>query len=75
MFEGEPTRLAPCCDGLAQAAALPAALPPLQWQHGALFAAMLASTDAVAVAATVRGSGGPQALVALAEGESLLNVR
>ncbi|PSC69954.1 Sodium hydrogen exchanger 7 [Micractinium conductrix] len=38
-----------------------------RWQHGALFSAMLAST------AVLRRAGGPEALVTLMEGESLLN--
>ena len=44
-----------------------------RWQHGALFSAMLASTDALAVTAVLRRAGGPGSLVVLMEGESLLN--
>ena len=35
--------------------------------------AMLASTDALAITAVLRRAGGPEALVTLMEGESLLN--
>ena len=34
---------------------------------------MLASTDALAITAVLRRAGGPEALVTLMEGESLLN--
>ncbi|PRW44236.1 Sodium hydrogen exchanger 7 [Chlorella sorokiniana] len=44
-----------------------------RWQHGALFSAMLASTDALAITAVLRRAGGPESLVTLMEGESLLN--
>ncbi|EFN55361.1 expressed protein [Chlorella variabilis] len=44
-----------------------------RWQHGALFSAMLASTDALAITAVLRRAGGPESLITLMEGESLLN--
>jgi len=43
------------------------------WQHGALFVSTLASTDALAVSAIIKGVSGPEHLTALMEGESLLN--
>ncbi|KAK9866895.1 hypothetical protein WJX84_006646 [Apatococcus fuscideae] len=43
------------------------------WQDAGLFAAMVASTDAVAVAALLKKGGGPEDIVTLMEGESLLN--
>eukprot|EP00884_Botryococcus_braunii_P001577 jgi/Botrbrau1/1141/Bobra.0162s0032.1 len=43
------------------------------WQHAALFAAMIASTDAVAVSAILKSGGGPERMVVLMEGESLFN--
>ncbi|KAK9819620.1 hypothetical protein WJX72_000338 [[Myrmecia] bisecta] len=43
------------------------------WQHVALLGSILASTDAVAIVATMKSSGGPRRLRALLEGESLLN--
>ncbi|KAI7841428.1 hypothetical protein COHA_004823 [Chlorella ohadii] len=43
------------------------------WGHVALFSAMVASTDALSVTAILKKSGGPQRLVTLIEGESLLN--
>lgn len=44
-----------------------------KWQHGALFVSTLASTDALAVSAIIKGTNGPEHLTALMEGESLLN--
>ncbi|KAL0035986.1 hypothetical protein WJX77_010179 [Trebouxia sp. C0004] len=44
-----------------------------QWPHAALFGSMLASTDAVAIVATMKTAGGPHHLQVLLEGESLLN--
>eukprot|EP00884_Botryococcus_braunii_P005640 jgi/Botrbrau1/15077/Bobra.0286s0006.2 len=44
-----------------------------QWQHAALFSAMIASTDAVAVSAILKKGGGPESWVVLMEGESLFN--
>lgn len=35
--------------------------------------AMLASTDALAITAVLRRAGGPESLITLMEGESLLN--
>ncbi|KAL4855765.1 Sodium/hydrogen exchanger 7 [Chlorella vulgaris] len=43
------------------------------WVHGALFAAMIASTDALAATAILKAGGGPDKLVALMEAEALLN--
>ncbi|KAL4437060.1 hypothetical protein ABPG75_004199 [Micractinium tetrahymenae] len=43
------------------------------WAHVALFSAMVASTDALSVTAILKKSGGPERLVTLMEGESLLN--
>ncbi|BDA42347.1 probable Na(+)/H(+) antiporter NhaH at N-terminal half [Coccomyxa sp. Obi] len=43
------------------------------WQYVALFGSMCASTDAVAIVATMKTSGGPKSLRLLLEGESLLN--
>ncbi|KAK9831565.1 hypothetical protein WJX74_000240 [Apatococcus lobatus] len=43
------------------------------WQDAGLFAAMVASTDAVAVSALLKKGGGPEDIVTLMEGESLLN--
>lgn len=44
------------------------------WQHGALFASMVAPTDALAISAVLRRSGGVDAeMTTLLEGESLLN--
>ena len=43
------------------------------WQHGALFVSTLASTDALAVSAIIKGVSGPEHLTSLMEGESLLN--
>ncbi|KAK9835845.1 hypothetical protein WJX74_009233 [Apatococcus lobatus] len=43
------------------------------WQHAALFAAMLGSTDCVAVSAVLKAAGGPEELIVLLEGESLFN--
>ncbi|KAL4855761.1 Sodium/hydrogen exchanger 8 [Chlorella vulgaris] len=43
------------------------------WVHGALFAAMIASTDALAATAILKAGGGPEKLVVLMEGEALLN--
>jgi hypothetical protein len=51
----------------------PAARPPAQWPHAALFAATLASTDALAIASVLRRAGAPEGLATLLEGESLLN--
>ncbi|KAL0021928.1 hypothetical protein WJX79_007439 [Trebouxia sp. C0005] len=44
-----------------------------QWPHAALFGSMLASTDAVAIVATMKTAGGPHHLQVVLEGESLLN--
>ena len=41
--------------------------------HGALISAMVASTDALAASAVLKGGGGPEKLVILMEGEALLN--
>lgn len=60
-------------------AALPAPcltpLPPLAHTRvqGAVLAAMLAPTDAVAVTAILKAGGGPEAMVVIMEGEALLN--
>ncbi|KDD76916.1 hypothetical protein H632_c68p2, partial [Helicosporidium sp. ATCC 50920] len=43
------------------------------WVHGALFASMIAPTDALAAAAILKRGGGPERLVVLMEGEALLN--
>ena len=43
------------------------------YSHALLFVSMLASTDAVAVAALLKAGGGPERLSVLMEGESLLN--
>ncbi|PSC68844.1 Sodium hydrogen exchanger 7 [Micractinium conductrix] len=43
------------------------------WIHGAVLAAMLAPTDAVAVSAILKAGGGPEGMVVLMEGEALLN--
>lgn len=43
------------------------------WQHCALFSAVLASTDALAISSLLKKAGGPESLVTLMEGESLLN--
>ena len=43
-----------------------------QWPHAALLVAMVASTDALAVSAIIKTAGGPESLVVLMEGESLL---
>ncbi|KAL6780791.1 hypothetical protein ACKKBF_B11690 [Auxenochlorella protothecoides x Auxenochlorella symbiontica] len=43
------------------------------WVHGALFASMIAPTDALAAAAILKQGGGPERLVVLMEGEALLN--
>ncbi|EIE21844.1 hypothetical protein COCSUDRAFT_56295 [Coccomyxa subellipsoidea C-169] len=43
------------------------------WQHAALFSAMIASTDAVAVSAILKKGGAPEKLIVLMEGESLFN--
>ncbi|PRW32594.1 Sodium hydrogen exchanger 7 [Chlorella sorokiniana] len=43
------------------------------WVHGALFAAMISSTDALAATAILKQGGGPEKLVVLMEGEALLN--
>ncbi|PSC75198.1 Sodium hydrogen exchanger 7 [Micractinium conductrix] len=43
------------------------------WAHVALFSAMVASTDALSVTAILKKTGGPELLVTLLEGESLLN--
>eukprot|EP00798_Chlamydomonas_sp_ICE-L_P021080 gene21080-27963_t len=43
------------------------------WVHAALFSAMVASTDAVAVSANLKSGGAPELLSALLEGESLFN--
>ena len=45
----------------------------VQWQHAGLFAATLASTDALAVSSIVRPVGAPEDITVLMEGESLLN--
>ncbi|GAB4814387.1 hypothetical protein N2152v2_001433 [Parachlorella kessleri] len=44
-----------------------------RWQHGALFSAMLAPTDALAISALLKKAAGPESLTVLMEGESLLN--
>ncbi|KAK9788845.1 hypothetical protein WJX73_003600 [Symbiochloris irregularis] len=44
-----------------------------QWPDAALFAVMLASTDAVAVSALLKSAGAPEHLVVILEGESLFN--
>lgn len=43
------------------------------WVHGALFSAIIAPTDALAVAAILSQSGGPERLTTLVQSESLLN--
>ncbi|KAL4430847.1 hypothetical protein ABPG75_006103 [Micractinium tetrahymenae] len=43
------------------------------WIQGAVLAAMLAPTDAVAVTAILKAGGGPENMVVLMEGEALLN--
>lgn len=43
------------------------------WIHGAVLAAMLAPTDAVAVTAILKAGGGHEGMVVLMEGEALLN--
>jgi len=43
------------------------------WVHGALFAAIIAPTDALAVSAVLKAANGPALLTAIMEGESLLN--
>jgi len=43
------------------------------WYDAALFGSMIASTDAVAIVAVLKKSGGPERLRILLEGESLLN--
>ena len=45
----------------------------MDWVHGAVFAALLAPTDAVAVTAILKMGGGPEGMVTLLEGEALLN--
>ncbi|KFM23696.1 Sodium/hydrogen exchanger 7 [Auxenochlorella protothecoides] len=45
----------------------------MDWAHGALFAAMLAPTDAVSVSALLKAANGPELLVVLMEGEALFN--
>ena len=71
------------CTGHALALLLLPPMPPAhaphdpllgaQWPHAALLVAMVASTDALAVSAIIKTAGGPEALVVLMEGESLLN--
>ena len=43
------------------------------WVHGALFSAIIAPTDALAVAAILSQSNGPEHLITLVQSESLLN--
>lgn len=43
------------------------------WAHACMFGAIVASTDAVAIVAVMRTSGGPKRLRIILEGESLLN--
>ncbi|KAI7841566.1 hypothetical protein COHA_004736 [Chlorella ohadii] len=43
------------------------------WIQGAVLAAMLAPTDAVAVTAILKAGGGPENMVTIMEGEALLN--
>ncbi|KAK9828685.1 hypothetical protein WJX72_001519 [[Myrmecia] bisecta] len=43
------------------------------WQHAALFAAMIAPTDPIAVSGLLKTGGGPEQLVVLMEGEALFN--
>lgn len=43
------------------------------WVQGALFAAIIAPTDALAVSSVLKKSNGPAMLTAIMEGESLLN--
>ena len=45
----------------------------MDWVHGAILAAMLAPTDAVAVTALLKAGGGPELIVTLMEGEALFN--
>lgn len=43
------------------------------WVHGAIFSAIIAPTDALAVAAILARANGPERIVAIMEGESLFN--
>lgn len=43
------------------------------WVHGALFAAIIAPTDSLAVSSILKRANGPALLTAILEGESLLN--
>lgn len=43
------------------------------WQHGLVFAALIAATDPIAVVALFKSLGAPKRLAVLVEGESLLN--
>jgi NhaP-type Na+/H+ or K+/H+ antiporter len=43
------------------------------WQHAALFSAVVSATDAIAIGAVLHQAAGPTHLLALLEGESLLN--
>ncbi|KAK9840543.1 hypothetical protein WJX81_000451 [Elliptochloris bilobata] len=44
-----------------------------RWEHAAMFSAIIASTDAVAVSAVLKSAGAPVQLQVMMEGESLFN--